>query len=553
MRKVGAQEFELVRREIRDQETAACAHGARRLDNRGPGIIEKVQDLVKDDRIEAGKRPAVRKRKPIDIGKADLGVANLAARKPVARDRKHLGTCVHADRAARIGGEQLQHPARTGAGIEKVLDSGAAEIAQDRGFDIFFGRVQRADLLPLRGIRFEERGRFGGARLTHLCKALRIGVVRSGVGLRGVRDRLSQLGAHAALIGAVEGPASFFEPLDQSGFGQKLQMARDPGLALADNLRELAHCELGLEEDQQKPKPSGVPRGAEHGDEPVHDPYKHIFICEFKPELRRLGLLFPGVASRIERQQRARGRDGSMQTLHKLAMAAVFGLLLCGCATRPTPEALAANDPYEVTNRQTFKFNAKLDKYFVIPTVGAYIYVVPEWGRTRVHDLLDNLSLPVTFANDLMQGQAKLGSQTFGRFLVNATMGLGGLFDPATKLRIPNHSNDFGVTLGVWGIPEGPYEVLPLLGPNNPRDTTGFVADYFIDPLHWLHYKQHIWWDVGHEYMSLLDLRSQTYQTVQGVQRSSLDFYSSMRSLYRQLRNNEIRRARPQTQELPKF
>jgi|SRR5579871_815095 len=236
-----------------------------------------------------------------------------------------------------------------------------------------------------------------------------------------------------------------------------------------------------------------------------------------------------------------------------LLFLALFATFLSACASHPTQEALAANDPFEPTNRATFKLNQKLDKYFVIPTVGAYIFIVPNWGRTRVHDLLDNLSLPVTFANDILQGEFKLGGQTLERFAMNATMGLGGLFDPATRFHIPNHGNDFGVTLGVWGIREGPYEVLPLLGPNNPRDTVGFVTDYYIDPLHWIRYKQHIWWDAGHEYFMLLDLRSQTYQTVQGVQRSSLDFYSSMRSLYRQLRDNEIRRARPETRELPQF
>ena len=243
-----------------------------------------------------------------------------------------------------------------------------------------------------------------------------------------------------------------------------------------------------------------------------------------------------------------------MSVVRSWAAIAVLGIVLCGCAsTPPSPEAVAANDPFEATNRDTFRFNQKLDKYFVVPTVGAYIYIVPEWGRNRVHNVLDELSLPVTFANDVMQGEPKRGTQTFGRFMVNATIGLGGLFDPATRLHIPNHSEDFGVTLGVWGVGEGPYLVLPLIGPSNPRDATGLVADYFIDPLHWLHYKQHIWWDGAHEYLSLLDLRAQTYQTVQGVQRSSVDFYSSMRSLYRQLRNNAIRKGRPETGDLPEF
>ncbi|MBV9330373.1 MAG: VacJ family lipoprotein [Alphaproteobacteria bacterium] len=240
-------------------------------------------------------------------------------------------------------------------------------------------------------------------------------------------------------------------------------------------------------------------------------------------------------------------------TLRSLILIVVLGVFLGGCATSPSPEALAANDPYEPTNREVFRFNQKLDKYVVVPSVGAYFYVVPQWGRDRVHDLLDNLSLPITFANDILQGETKRGGQTMARLLVNATLGLGGLFDPASRLKIPNHSEDFGQTLAVWGLHEGPYLVLPLFGPSNPRDATGIAADYFIDPLHWLHYRQHIWWDAGHEYMSLLDLRAQTYQTVQGVQRTSVDFYSSMRSLYRQLRNNEIRNGRPETGPLPEF
>ena len=235
-----------------------------------------------------------------------------------------------------------------------------------------------------------------------------------------------------------------------------------------------------------------------------------------------------------------------------LAIAAL-GLLLCGCASTPSPEALAANDPFEPTNRDVFQLNKKLDKYVVIPTVGVYILLVPEWGRTRVHDLLDNLSLPITFANDVLQGEPKRSAETFGRFVVTTMLGLGGLFDPATsRLHMPNHGEDFGETLAIWGFDEGPYLVLPLFGPSNPRDTTGLIVDYFIDPLHWLHYKQHIWWDAAHEYFTLLDLRAQTYQTVQGVERSSVDFYSSQRSLYRQLRNNGIRNGKPE-KNLPEF
>src|SRR5437870_281148 len=174
------------------------------------------------------------------------------------------------------------------------------------------------------------------------------------------------------------------------------------------------------------------------------------------------------------------GKTRGMSVFRNWAAIAVLGSVLGGCASTPNSEALGANDPYEATNRDTFRLNQKLDKYVVVPTVGAYIFIVPEWGRNRVHDVLDELSLPITFANDVMQGEAKRGSQTFGRFVVNATVGVGGLFDPATRFHIPNHSEDFGQTLGVWGVGEGPYLVLPLFGPSNPRDASGLVADYFI-------------------------------------------------------------------------
>ena len=213
---------------------------------------------------------------------------------------------------------------------------------------------------------------------------------------------------------------------------------------------------------------------------------------------------------------------------------------------------IAANDPYERTNRQTLALNGKIDKYFVIPTVAVYFTLVPDRGRRVVHDLLGNLSLPTTFVNDVLQGEPERAWQTLSRLGVNATLGLGGLWDPATvKFHMPNHGEDFGQTLAVWGVGEGPFLMLPFLGPDPPRDAFGQVADYGLDPTNYIHWKQHIWWDAGRTYFTLLDLRGQTYQTVQGIQRSSVDYYASLRSLYRQLRNNDIRNGRPE--KLPDF
>lgn len=231
------------------------------------------------------------------------------------------------------------------------------------------------------------------------------------------------------------------------------------------------------------------------------------------------------------------------------------GLTLSACATvAPTPEMLANNDPFEPTNRQMLQLNGKIDRYFVIPTVAAYFVLVPEPGRRGVHHFLENLSLPTTFVNDLLQGQLTRGSQTAARFVINTTLGLGGVLDPASRMKIPDHGSDFGITLGAWGVDEGPYLVLPFLGPSNPRDASGLAVDVGLDPTNYIHFKQHIWWAAGRYYFTVLDLRGQTFQTVQTIQRSSVDYYSALRSFYRQLRAGQVRAVRPQKpQELPEF
>ena len=241
--------------------------------------------------------------------------------------------------------------------------------------------------------------------------------------------------------------------------------------------------------------------------------------------------------------------------LGRLLALSLCGLVLAGCATTPpTPEMLANNDPYEPTNREMLALNGKIDRYFVVPTVAVYFVLVPDPGRRAVHRFLENLTLPTTFVNDLLQGQLKRGGQTVARFLVNSTIGFGGILDPASRMKIPDHGSDFGITLGSWGAEEGPYLVLPFLGPSNPRDAFGLAADVALDPTNYIHFNQHIWWAAGRYYFTVLDLRGQTFQTVQTIQRSSIDYYSALRSFYRQLRASQLRAVRPQKpQELPEF
>jgi phospholipid-binding lipoprotein MlaA len=246
---------------------------------------------------------------------------------------------------------------------------------------------------------------------------------------------------------------------------------------------------------------------------------------------------------------------GRMIRAAKAPIVGICGLVLTACASMPpSPQALAANDPYEQTNRQTLIFNGKIDRYVVVPSFAVYFVLVPEAERRGVHNFLGNLSLPTIFVNDMLQGELTRGSQSAERFLINSSLGIGGFFDPAKKMGIPAHGEDFGQTLAVWGVGEGPYLVLPFIGPANPRDAAGLATDVAIDPTNFIPIKQHLWWSATREYFTLLDLKGQTYQTIQGIQRSSVDYYASLRSLYRQLRETEIRNGRaPATQDLPEF
>jgi phospholipid-binding lipoprotein MlaA len=228
--------------------------------------------------------------------------------------------------------------------------------------------------------------------------------------------------------------------------------------------------------------------------------------------------------------------------------------VLAGCAGTTAPEALAANDPYEPANRQVLVLNQRLDDIFFRRTMKTYLSL-PDGVRTGMHNLLRNLALPTIFANDVLQARPVRAGQTAARFVLNSSLGVGGLFDPATKIGAPYHGEDFGQTLATWGVGEGPYLMLPLLGPGNPRDTAGLAIDIFVlDPTNYIHFRQHFWWDGGRQYLNFLDLRSQSFETLRGIERSSVDYYAALRNLYRQTREAEIRNGAPaKGEELPDF
>ncbi len=139
-------------------------------------------------------------------------------------------------------------------------------------------------------------------------------------------------------------------------------------------------------------------------------------------------------------------------------------------------------DPLEEINRNFYAFNDNLDKILVEPTAVGYDFVTPNAFQTGVNNFFDNFQYPITISNQLLQGNIKLASQDTLRLIINSTIGLAGLFDPAKNMGFTKHDEDFGQTLAVWGVGEGPYLMLPFLGPYSLRDLTGNVVDYIFDP-----------------------------------------------------------------------
>jgi phospholipid-binding lipoprotein MlaA len=217
-----------------------------------------------------------------------------------------------------------------------------------------------------------------------------------------------------------------------------------------------------------------------------------------------------------------------------------------GCATPPTdPAARAAyeeaNDPFEPTNRHIFEFNRNLDGLVIKNLAEFYTIVVPERVRTSLRNALANLNEPVVFANDVLQTQFRRAGTTVARFTINSTAGIAGLFDVATDWGFPEQTGDFGQTLYSYGVSDGPYLIVPILGPTTPRDGIGQGIDGFFDPFSHLAARE------GWSGMSTarfaasgLDERAQALPQLDELQRTSIDFYAQLRSLYRQNREQQL-------------
>ncbi|MDZ7628623.1 MAG: VacJ family lipoprotein [Parvularculaceae bacterium] len=250
-------------------------------------------------------------------------------------------------------------------------------------------------------------------------------------------------------------------------------------------------------------------------------------------------------------------------SVHALCLVAIFFVAGAAYAQEEpaadpsAPEVEAAGsvetDPWEGFNRQVFGFNDLVDDYFFVPAAKTYRATTPKAGRRGIRRFLSNLGSPSVFVNDLLQGEIGRAGKTLSRFAINSTIGAGGFADPAGKMGIDGHSEDFGQTLAVWGVSSGPYLVLPLLGPSSPRDAFGSIAEIGLAPLTYVRTPPANYARLSLAGANLLSARENVLDPLAEIEANSLDYYSSFRSFYTQARAREIRNGVADYDALPTF
>lgn len=202
---------------------------------------------------------------------------------------------------------------------------------------------------------------------------------------------------------------------------------------------------------------------------------------------------------------------------------------------------VAVNDPWESMNRSIFKFNDGFYTHFFIPVADTYESVVPDPMETAITNFFDNLKFPLRFVTYSLQGNFGLVGRETGRFIVDSTMGFGGLLRPSDDIRTLTDlpSTDLGLTFAYWGIDFGPYLVLPVFGPSSGRDVFNLPAEYFLDPVNYIDDGE---WETGLSVLEILNESPKLMADYQRSKESAIDHYSSLRDFYIQLRNEDLRR-----------
>jgi phospholipid-binding lipoprotein MlaA len=231
--------------------------------------------------------------------------------------------------------------------------------------------------------------------------------------------------------------------------------------------------------------------------------------------------------------------------------ASVAVSLLAGCASVGDAEQGEAYDPIEPWNRVIFAINDALDTVVLRPVAFVYKEVVPAGPREVVRNVLDWLASPVYVANSALQGDLESLEHNASRFVANAPMF--GMVDNATGLGVGRQPEDFGQTLAVWGSDDGPYLVLPLLGPSNLRDTVGIVVDFFLDPTTYIEGDDdaRLAFQITRRATEAVDFRAENFDEIDDLKETSVDYYARVRTIYKQRRDALIRNGNPPPVAIP--
>ncbi|MFM0203512.1 VacJ family lipoprotein [Paraburkholderia fungorum] len=242
-----------------------------------------------------------------------------------------------------------------------------------------------------------------------------------------------------------------------------------------------------------------------------------------------------------------------MQTLRirgvrtvQIATFALAAAALAGCSTVQTP---TKGDPLEGLNRTIFTVNDKLDQYALKPVAKGYVWATPQPVRDSVTNFFSNIGDVYIAANNLLQLKITDGVEDIMRIVINTTFGVGGLFDVATLAKLPKHDNDLGLTLGHYGVPAGPYLVLPLFGPSTVRDAIGSVGNYYVNPLSYIHPDGLSWALYG---LNVINTRANLLNASDVLEGAALDKYSFVRNAYLQRRQYLLSDGK-QAQALPNY
>ena len=233
---------------------------------------------------------------------------------------------------------------------------------------------------------------------------------------------------------------------------------------------------------------------------------------------------------------------GARQRVQGLA-GAVALVLLAGCASAPGADP---RDPWERYNRSMYSFNEAVDTAVLKPVTTAYRDVLPQPVRTGVSNFFGNLGDAWSFVNNILQAKPEGALHSFWRVVINSTMGLGGVLDPATEMRLQRHREDFGQTLGYWGVPAGPYFVLPLFGPSTLRDAAALPVDAYgsaVGHVNDVSVRNSL---IG---VNVIQTRASLLTTTDFLESAALDKYSFQRDAFLQKRRNEIHDGNPPQDE----